>query len=67
MSRHWADALRFAVMRLGLAPDTFWRLTLLEWRALAGAQAAEAGVLRRSELEALLARYPRLSRKEVTG
>lgn len=65
MSGDWAAALRFAVLRLGLTPDAFWRLTLLEWRILARAAGSGANALNRSELEALLAQHPDLRRKEA--
>ncbi|MET3667884.1 phage tail assembly chaperone [Caulobacter sp. 1776] len=51
----WADPLRLAV-RLGMAPEAFWRLSLMEWRALT--QAPSAPVLTRAGLAALIARYP---------
>jgi hypothetical protein len=38
---NWADALRLA-LRLGLAPEVFWRLSLAEWRALTEAPPAGA-------------------------
>lgn len=51
----WAEPLRLAV-RLGLAPEAFWRLSLVEWRALTEAPASP--VLTRSGLTDLIARYP---------
>lgn len=54
MSR-WGEALRLAI-RLGLAPDAFWRLSLSEWRALTEAPAMP--VLSRAGLAALIDRYP---------
>ena len=51
----WAEPLRLAV-RLGLAPEAFWRLSLREWRALT--QAPSAPVLSRADLASLIARYP---------
>jgi uncharacterized phage protein (TIGR02216 family) len=57
MSPDWARALRFGVLRLGLAPDQFWSLTLAEWRCLtAGGDAGQA--LSRAKLDGLLAQYP---------
>jgi len=67
MSTDWANALRFAVIRLGLSPEAFWRLTLLEWRVLAGAAGTGAGALNRAGLEDLLAQHPGLRRKEITA
>ena len=51
----WGDALRLAV-RLGLTPEAFWRLSLVEWRVLTEAPAAP--VLSRGGLAELIARYP---------
>ena len=56
MSPRWADALRLATLRLAIAPEAFWRLSLVEWRALTDAPAAP--VLTRGALDALLARFP---------
>ncbi|MGE3142553.1 MAG: phage tail assembly chaperone [Hyphomonadaceae bacterium] len=49
-------ALLAQALRLGLAPAAFWRLSLLEWRALTR-QGAPAR-LARAEFEALAARFP---------
>lgn len=46
--------LRAAAM-LGLSPESFWRLGVREWRALA---AREADALRRAEFEALRRVFP---------
>jgi uncharacterized phage protein (TIGR02216 family) len=51
----WAEPLRLAV-RLGIAPEAFWRLSLVEWRALT--ETPTAPVLTRAGLTALAARYP---------
>ena len=51
----WAEPLRLAV-RLGLAPEAFWRLSLPEWRALT--ETPPAPVLTRPGLSALIDRYP---------
>lgn len=56
MNPTWRDALRLAVLRLGLAPEAFWRLSLIEWRTLTEAPAAP--VLGRAALDALIARFP---------
>ena len=56
MTPAWRDALRLAVLRLGLAPEAFWRLSLAEWRALTEVPAAPA--LGRAALDALIARFP---------
>jgi uncharacterized phage protein (TIGR02216 family) len=52
----WRAALRLAVQQLGLGPEAFWRLSLVEWRALTEAPAAP--VLNRAALDALIARFP---------
>jgi uncharacterized phage protein (TIGR02216 family) len=49
--------LRLGVLRLGLSPDEFWRLSLAEWRALTAAPPQDLP-LSRPDLEALLALYP---------
>ncbi|PIB90948.1 phage tail assembly chaperone [Caulobacter sp. FWC2] len=51
----WGEPLRLAV-RLGVAPEAFWRLSLVEWRALTEAPASP--VLTRTGLKDLIARYP---------
>jgi uncharacterized phage protein (TIGR02216 family) len=43
-------------MRMGLAPEAFWRLSLPEWRALTEAPGQPA--LGRTGLEALIAAHP---------
>lgn len=51
----WREPLRLAV-RLGVMPEAFWRLSLVEWRALTEPTATQ--VLTRSGLTDLIARYP---------
>jgi len=51
----WLAALR-AASRLGIAPPDFWRLSLIEWRAIAGP--ADARPLTRRALQILMADYP---------
>jgi len=51
----WPEALRLAA-RLGLSPEVFWRLSLVEWRALTAPPPAPA--LSRASLFALIDRYP---------
>ena len=55
MNTPW-PALLTAAMSLGIAPATFWRLSVREWRAIAAPSAAT--VLSRVELEALARAYP---------
>jgi len=45
--------------RLGVAPAAFWRLSLVEWRALAGGSAGVA--LSRTGLDALMRQHPDMS------
>jgi uncharacterized phage protein (TIGR02216 family) len=40
---------------MGIAPKDFWRLSLVEWRALTG---GEAEALSRAGFEALARQYP---------
>lgn len=57
MSPHWRSWFATAVLRFGLSPDDFWRLSVLEWRALcAGPEAANPPD--RQTLTALMTRYP---------
>ena len=56
MNPHWRVALRLATLRLAIAPEAFWRLSLVEWRALTETPAAS--VLNRAALDALIARFP---------
>ncbi len=51
----WPGLLRLAALRFGLAPDAFWRLSLVEWRALAD---EPADTLNRAGLEALARAWP---------
>jgi uncharacterized phage protein (TIGR02216 family) len=51
----WSAALRLA-LRLSIPPEAFWRLSLVEWRALT--EAPTAPVLTRDAFEALAARFP---------
>ena len=61
MSARWAAWLRAAHQRLGLPPEAFWALTLLEWRMLIAGVSPGGDALSRRELEALLAAHPGLS------
>ncbi|HBS31901.1 MAG TPA: phage tail assembly chaperone [Parvularcula sp.] len=51
--RQW---LAFAVAGLGLDPETFWTLTIGEWRWLT--EQAKGEALSRDGLDALIALYP---------
>lgn len=53
----WASVLRFGLGQLRLSPDAFWRLSLRELHALAGAGDRPEAVSRTS-LQALMALYP---------
>lgn len=54
---NWDEMLRFAVLRLGLSPDAFWRLSLVEWRMLTASAEADAP-LSRAGFERLAKTYP---------
>jgi uncharacterized phage protein (TIGR02216 family) len=53
----WPARLRLAALRFGLPPESFWRLSLAEWRALAADPAALAPLDRRA-FQALAAAHP---------
>src|SRR6185437_3264412 len=53
----WSDWLSFGLGRLRLSPQTFWSLSLPEWRALTAPKRA-ASPLARSEFDELMRRYP---------
>lgn len=61
MKAGWAAALA-AAARLGIAPAAFWRLSVAEWRALAG---GSAGAPTRAAFEALMCAHP--DRKDHDG
>ena len=50
----WPRLIRLAA-QMGIAPKDFWRLSLVEWRALTG---GEAEALPRAAFEALARQYP---------
>ena len=52
----WGPRLRLAAERFGVTPEGFWRLSLVEWRALTEAATAEA--LSRTRFEALAREHP---------
>ena len=52
----WAARLRLAAERLGIAPEGFWRLSLVEWRGLT--EATEPQALSRARFEALAREHP---------
>lgn len=64
MSAHWAAWLAFAIRQLGLAPESFWTLSLAEWRVLT-APPSGAAPMTRAQLSALLAQYPDIAAKGV--
>lgn len=59
----WADAIRVGLRDLGLAPDTFWRMTPREF-AIACA-APKTPTPDRAALDALMHRFP--DRAKDTG
>ena len=59
MSAHWQGWFALGVLRFGLNPDAFWRLSVLEWRALCSALAPGAAPPPdRSALDTLMRRFP---------
>ena len=50
----WRDMLR-AALAAGITPDAFWRLSLREWRWLAGER---GDAMSRGQLAALMGAYP---------
>ncbi len=61
---NWARQIRRASREFGLSPDAFWRLSLKEWRALAG-QPSGLSPLNRADLEALIGAYPDTAPEEA--
>lgn len=56
MKTPWCEMLR-AAAAAGVAPEAFWRLSLREWRMLAGAPGA-AAPMGRGEFERLAEAWP---------
>ena len=55
----WAEAFRFAVIRSGIAPAQFWRLSLPELAALAAASGTNIlDAPGRVELDAMMLAHP---------
>lgn len=59
----WGEMLRRAAVAFAVPPAAFWRLSLKEWRALAGEPASP--VLARPGLAALMARFPDTMEEEA--
>ncbi len=57
MSAHWQGWFALGVLRFGLNPEAFWRLSVLEWRALCSALAPGAAPPVRGVLDSLMRRY----------
>lgn len=53
----WPGLLRIGLLRLGLSPEAFWRLTPVELRMMLG-EAAAVPSLTRARLEELAAAFP---------
>lgn len=53
----WESAMTLGLSRLRLSPEVFWRLSLPELAAMAGAFADQSGLTRR-EVETLMRRFP---------
>ncbi len=60
-------ALLVAAARMGVAPESFWRLSLAEWRLLAAGTQPAPVAMARAELEALVARFPDEGVKDGRG
>lgn len=58
MTRRWARRFALGVMRFGLSPEAFWRLTLAEWQALCAGAEPPNPPPDRARLDALRAAYP---------
>jgi len=59
MSAHWQGWFALGVLRFGLSPDAFWRLSVLEWRALCASLGPGAmSPPDRGVLETLMRRFP---------
>ena len=59
MSASWQNWFALGVLRFGLSPDAFWRLSVLEWRALCAALGPDAAPPpERGVLETLMRRFP---------
>lgn len=52
----WPGLMRVGLTGLGLAPETFWRLTPVELRMMLGAETAAP--MTRARLDELLAAFP---------
>lgn len=52
------SALLATAARMGVTPEAFWRLSLVEWRLLAAGANPAPVAMARAELEALAARFP---------
>lgn len=51
----WPGLLRLAALRFGIGPGAFWRLSLVEWRALVD---VPVDTLNRAALDALARAWP---------
>lgn len=58
----WGERLR-AGLALGLSPEAFWTLSLREWRGLVRSHTKTAS---RTDLDALIARFPDRQSKKKT-
>ena len=58
MTEPWRSWLALAVLRFGLSPTEFWRLSLGEWRALCAGLAPAGPALTRARLDALRRAFP---------
>lgn len=56
MTTPWPRLLRLAALEFHIPPEAFWRLSLVEWRALTAEDAPAA--LDRARFDALLRQHP---------
>ncbi len=56
MGEHWTILFRHGVLRLGLSPEVFWRLSWREWRMLNAS--APAPVIDRKNFNDLMQQFP---------
>lgn len=54
----WPGLLRLGLSELGLRPGDFWQLTPVELLLLAGASPGNSAAMTRTELQALMERFP---------
>jgi len=62
----WADLLVIAQKHLAIAPEAFWRLSVVEWNCLMKCKLQiGSGTMSRNDLNTLVAQYPDNPANEV--